>query len=487
MSYGGHYYKDTAFNLRGGRYHFDLRNSFAWKDGGFAGVVELSRLSCMDPQQCARGSIGTMLTGMQMVKATELGILIPQRKADVERFRPASSLLVGDRGGFIYDPKVGLHFNVGETDFTSMFPKIMTTFNVSPETVNCECCKTTGLPVPGTDYYTCTRQQGLIPQVLEMIVNRRLYFKGRKKEHERYDQLQKTLKWILVTCFGYMGYRNARWGRIEAHETINAYARALALKVAKLGEAWGLQLVAGIVDSLYLKFPNERAFPPDLLQELCTKGSELTKLPISPEGVYRWIVFLPRRHEPAVGVLNRYYGVFHDGTVKVRGIELRKRDTCLFVRTAQEKMIELLAPATTRNEFENLIQKCIKLLTECSDNLLSGGVPVEDLVISKVLSQAPQDYVQGAHQAIAAQQLARAGKRLQSGMKVTYVVVNDKATRAGERVAAYDLIKPEKVDIEWYQEQLHQALTSLIPPDVRSPKTALTPIFRKNHTLKSFV
>jgi len=69
MSYGGHYHKSRAYLWQGGRHHIDLRNSFTWADGGFAGIVELARLACINPQRCERASIGTNLTGMQIRQA----------------------------------------------------------------------------------------------------------------------------------------------------------------------------------------------------------------------------------------------------------------------------------------------------------------------------------------------------------------------------------------------------------------------------------
>src|SRR6202521_5815545 len=42
---------------------------------------------------------------------------------------------------------------------------------------------------------------------------------------QRYKLQRDALKWLLVCCFGYTGYKNARFGQIEAHEAINAVAR----------------------------------------------------------------------------------------------------------------------------------------------------------------------------------------------------------------------------------------------------------------------
>ena len=40
----------------------------------------------------------------------------------------------------LHAARSGLHFNVAEVDFASMYPTIMAIHNISPETVNCPCC-----------------------------------------------------------------------------------------------------------------------------------------------------------------------------------------------------------------------------------------------------------------------------------------------------------------------------------------------------------
>ncbi len=56
--------------------------------------------------------------------------------------------------------------------------------------------------------------------------------------------------------------------------------------------------------------------------------TERTGLPISLDGVYRWVVFLPSRLNDRVPVANCYFGVFQDGSLKVRGIEARLLARC---------------------------------------------------------------------------------------------------------------------------------------------------------------
>jgi DNA polymerase I len=109
----------------------------------------------------------------------------------------------------------------------------MVKHNISPETVLCTCCNESTHRVPVIGYPICEKRVGLIPTVLEPLIARRSECKRRVKQkkwharREEYEARKNVLKWVLVTCFGYTGYRNARFGRIECHEAINAYSRDL--------------------------------------------------------------------------------------------------------------------------------------------------------------------------------------------------------------------------------------------------------------------
>ncbi len=91
-----------------------------------------------------------------------------------------------------------------------------------------------------------------------------------------------------------------------------------------IAESRGFRLVHGIVDSMWLKKPDAGVGE---YEEVCEQIEKELDFPISFEGRYRWIVFLNSRVDPRLPVLNRYYGVFEDGTIKVRGIDLRRHDT----------------------------------------------------------------------------------------------------------------------------------------------------------------
>ncbi|MHA2497853.1 MAG: DNA polymerase domain-containing protein, partial [Candidatus Hodarchaeales archaeon] len=461
MTYGRVYHSYAPFYLYGGRFHFDLNNTFLWHDGGLEGVADIARMACIDVQKAARGTIGTALTAMQIQEAYRANILIPARKADVERFRPADSLLQNDRGGFIYSPTVGIHEDVIELDFQSMYPTIMVEHNISPETVGCGCCRSgPGKPVPGTHYHTCQKREGIVPRALRTILRKRAYYKARR-QIPKFDQRQKTLKWILVCSFGYQGYRNARFGRIEAHETINAWARDALLPLGELAETRGFEIIAGIVDSLWIHHPEHQATEEEAIA-LCREAKQATGLPVD------LVVFLPRRHEPEVGVLNRYYGVFRDGTLKVRGIELRRRDTCPLIKHAQKEMIEALTPANNIRQYRQRLSKLWGVFHHYRTRLENRDVDLQDLMITTILSKAPQDYVQACHQAIAARKLAKKGVRTEAGMKIAYLITNAAAPQPTARVVPKQLLQSEPYDTKKYIDLLRKAAENLIPPAFQS-------------------
>src|SRR5438132_12208255 len=75
------------------------------------------------------------------------GCLVVWKKNRPEDFKDAENLLRGDRGGFTFEPEVGVHEGLYELDFSSLYPSIMVKYNISAETLDCSCCTTDGLPV----------------------------------------------------------------------------------------------------------------------------------------------------------------------------------------------------------------------------------------------------------------------------------------------------------------------------------------------------
>ena len=95
------------------------------------------------------------MSSLQFYQAVKDEILIPRNKSIPKAFKSAYELLVGDRGGFVYEPQVGIYDGIGEVDFTSMYPSLMVKKNISAETVLCNCCPDSRLRIPELNYHIC--------------------------------------------------------------------------------------------------------------------------------------------------------------------------------------------------------------------------------------------------------------------------------------------------------------------------------------------
>ena len=218
----------------------------------------------------------------------------------------------------------------------------------------------------------------------------------------------------------------------------------------------------GIVDSLWLKKKNSTT---EDYTKLCKEISEKVKIPLDFEGFFKWIVFLPSKIHPNVPVLNRYYGAKEDGDIKVRGIDVRRRDTPKFVYDAQIEMIKVLASANDKKTFIETIPKALKIVKDYRQKLLDGKIPVWDLIITKRLSKAPEKYTQKVSQLIAAEQLLKEGVDVSAGKSVKFLFTSANNKYYNRRVRAKDLIeKGTTADLRKYLFLLYSATSNILSP-----------------------
>ncbi len=477
FSYGRTYYRAPA-HIFLGRWHIDRRNSFIYGESGMEGVIELARLAKIPVQRMARTSPGTAITSMQLDRAFQDDILIPWRKGEPERFKTAWDLLIADKGGLVFQPKLGIFEEVAEIDFASMYPSMMAIHNISPETILCGCCENHKVPEAG--YTICEKREGIVPKTLRPILARRAWLKRMAKEsdcgmqnaecgmkkgdiekrREVYNRKQTALKWMLVTCFGYLGYRNARFGRIEAHEAVTAFGRESLIQAKEICEEEGFELLHAITDSLWIR---KKGLREEEVLDLCRKISEATGITMSLEGIYRWVAFLPSKGNPESPVANRYFGLFQNGKIKARGLSFRRGDMPPLIQEAQIRMLEILSGTKDREDFQSKIPEILDLLLEYSLKLKDGQTKQEDLAIGKRISQEPNAYKVDSLTALAAQQLEDVGIEIHPGERVRYVIKDALAKDKSERVRPFPLVGPDDTyDVKKYLELFTKATEEIL-------------------------
>ena len=461
FSYGQIVYRGQQVHLFG-RWHIDRHNALLFDDFGMDGVLEFARVTSLPAQEAARVSPGTGISAMQIVTALRQGILVPWHKQQVERPKSALEAMRRDQGGLIYQPLVGLHTHVAEIDFVSMYPSLMVRFNISPETAG----ENSGNP-GALEPFPERRSPGLVPLTLAPLLEKRLALKTRLAQTPSWDPRRKTHtahasthKWLLVTCFGYLGYKNARFGRIEAHEAVTAYGREALLRAKEAAEDLGCSVLHMYVDGLWIKHPEWQETQD--FQIVLDEVAARTGLSIGLDGIYRWVAFLPSRMDSRVPVANRYFGVFQDGTLKVRGIEARRRDTPPWIADTQMKMLECLAQAPSAEALPEYIPPTVQILRRALADLRAGRIPLEQLLVTHRLSKVVEAYQVSTAAARAVAQLQAAGKSLQPGQSVRFLY-----TRGRPGVYAWDLPTrpdPQTIDLHRYQELLLRAASAVLLP-----------------------
>ena len=454
FSYGHIIYRPEEAHLFG-RCHVDRKSSMMWSDYSLAGTMEMARVTTLPIEKAARVSPGQGISAMQVITALKKDVLVPYQKRQVEEFKSGMQLIQSDRGGMVYQPKVGLHMDVAQVDFVSMYPAVIIKGNISPE-------------VPLPDVLEPAREElGVVPLTLKPLYEKRVAIKKKIRQYPPdhpmvaiLKERANALKWLLVVCFGFLGYKNARYGRIEAHEAVTKGGREVLLRAKEVAESEGFEVLHMYVDALWIK--KKGCSKQEHFTDVITKINLHTGLTINLDGIYRWVAFLPSKTDARIPIANRYFGVFQSGEIKVRGVEARRRDTPIWIAAVQKEMIALLGQARTRAELSDCIQKAFCFYYSALEKLEKNQVPVDQLVINGKVSYALEAYKASTASVRAARQMEAAGMPIKPGMRIRFVY------RKGEPdVFAWDLgkpIDPSEVNKPKYVELLAKAGSAVLAP-----------------------
>ena len=509
-SYGQVIRKDSYFPIHG-RLHIDIRASFIVREGGLRGLFELSRHSRQSPQDISRLSPGSVISAIQMRIAMEDGVLVPWKKNRPEDTKTAWELMMADRGGLYLDSKPGLYTDVVELDFASLFPSIIATRNISPETLNCACCQPStdelgpshylplnislasdefrrrhleehigtgmfpitnswALPVPGLSSHSCGRVHGFLGRVVAPIIERRRQLKQQTiTKGDETDKQQNALKWLLVTCFGYTGYKNARFGRIEAHEAICAWAREILLQTIAIAEEEGWTVLHAIVDCVWIHRDDvSRQEKLELADRFAKRVSREIGIPLEHEDLYYFIGFLPSRVHGA-GSLTKYWAYGKKG-LKVRGIESRQHSTCNWVKNLQETALQILADCVddridVRNKHvQNII--CNFLHDELL-KLAHDQICLSDLVVTRRVSKTIDQFTVSTLTQSALLRANYLGHDIPPGRKVRFVVVKNVTKDPADKVVLLEELNHSadvRIDIQYYRDLAVRAMWAILAP-----------------------
>ena len=341
--------------------------------------------------------------------------------------------IVFDKDGNFHseNPDAGIFKNVAILDFSSMYPAIYRTFNISPDTFDDEG----DININGIRF--SSKKEGLIPAVFEELLKKRRYYEKLRdsfprdsKEWYVYQNYQGGVKQIANSFFGITGYPKFRLYDPRITTAITWLGQQQIADTVKKAMSLGYNVRYSDTDSCFVEFGECTT------DEAIAKSEELEKLingsfnefvlkfkkdtkhffRIECEKIFSTIVF--------TGVKKKYVGkLCYKKGQKVdelfyRGIELVKRDTPKvfkeYLKTVVTKILNNENDILSYTEsFKSKVQKDYKL---------------RDIVVYKSVSKNLDEYTKTLPQHIKAAQYSNAhlGTKFSRGDSIGMVFVKHK-------------------------------------------------------------
>ncbi|MCX6819387.1 MAG: DNA-directed DNA polymerase [Candidatus Aenigmarchaeota archaeon] len=439
-------------------------------------IFELSKLSGQLPFDCSRLTYGLLVEWFLVRKANELGYIVPNQPHwnEIQKRRELRPY----KGGHVIEPRQGLHDNIAVFDFRSLYPSVIVTYNISPETLNCKCCKG-GHKVPESKNYFCRKRQGFVSGLVKELIDRRMKIKEMMKtsgsdEKKQLDDQQKAVKIIANAAYGFFAYAGARWYCRECAEAAAAFGRESIKQSISAAEDYGFDVLYGDTDSLFVKLKRDGNIEKEAgsFLEKINKGMP-GMIELELQGIYKRGLFVPQKIG-AYTAKKRYALIDNNGKLLVRGLETVRRNWCDAARHLQHDVLRLVLNKKEKD--------AVRLVKETVERVSRRCIDIKDLVIRTQLGKSLVEYkATGPHVALA-RKLEKEGHIIREGMVMSYVITKGKGSIA-ERAEPSDKVKLDDYDVDYYLN--HQ----IIPVALRVLQVLgyTENDFLKKESLKKFV
>ena len=288
-----------------------------------------------------------------------------------------------------------------------------------------------------------------------------------------------------VVSFGYLGFRNAKFGKLESHESVTAYGRDKLLTAMRLAEEAGYELVHAITDCIFIQRNDKSPFTDEEIRRLCDRIFDETSVEMSCEGIYSWVLFLPSRGDDRMPVANRYLGRFNTGKLKMRGVVVRRKDTPGYIARFQRDIVALLKTCVDASAVANLYQTAHAIYRNRLEAIEAGNVPWSELLLRRTVSHELHEYSVMNGTSLTMSELAGMGLAVSPGEKVRYIVVEQNHySRKGRYLSEEKAVLSGKeylpFDKKFYAKQLHEAFAEIFEPflehKIQSPEAERQPV-----------
>ena len=299
-------------------------------------------------------------------------------------------------GGHVFEPEIGCYESspIFVLDVKSLYPTMIINYNLSPETICCDCCKEelssyvldeimqeiNSLVGEKRRHCWICKRPGIVPRWLAKCREER--FKAQKGSIE-----EKALKIILNGTYGLFANKLFKYADYRVSELTTAFGRYILRSMKKLAtsNSYSFRVIYGDTDSIFLSNVASKQHIDDFLNEW---EKTITNVEIDRKYVIaRKLLLRGKKH---------YIFVTDDNIIVSKGNEGGKSDRPPYFKKIQQQF-EL--------DFASGINPTINL-HKAYMQLEQRKAPLENLAITMQLSKNPQDYSTNIAQKLIGQQLS---------------------------------------------------------------------------------
>ena len=405
------------------------------------------------------------------------GFLLRRAHARGMHFRTQWDRSYGEpiAGAFVLEPtKRGILRDVHVADFSSLYPSVIQTWNISPETLSPHHAMTDAevrgrgwdpkwykrpprpvdvCEVPGYGACFYNDRSGLLSEAVTELLRLRKFWKDKQaslppgtKEWVEAGRQSNAYKVAANTCYGVVSSRFSRFFNEQVGESITQGGVALIRATIAAGEERGLATIFGDTDSTFVQGGSDEQFRefvrwcnaelyPRIARE---SGCAENHIELAYEKKFDVLVLCAKKRYCARYLHYKGKPATEDSKPEIKGLEYKRGDCVRLARKMQAQAIDLLLGGGLLGKRRAHCEADPALFEELVRlwrwRVLEGPLELRDVQQSKSLSKSLRDYaVRTKKDGTAAAEpphvqvarvLHKRGREVGAGVRISYVVTD---------------------------------------------------------------
>lgn len=389
--------------------------------------------------------ISTKVDGLMVRKGKSDGVHFPTIiKAEVDEREEDDD--ASYEGGYVHEPERGVHHEVVDFDFKSLYPSMMTTFNISPDTFVSEAARAEHDPAQlistpiGTTFVRPKKREdgtwadvGFIPQMFVETLERRKTYTNLQATQVvgsdmflHYYRLAYSYKRLGLSFYGELGNKRGRYFNPEIARSVTLSGQHFIKETMKFSKEVGHMPLYGDTDSMFIQLDRNLAMTfVGQCQEMYFSWLDSYNAPrercsveLEYEDVFGTICLINKK---------RYFGrlVYHKGQdadhLEVKGLEFMRSDGLDLGRRMQERVMLAVAPSIASGKGTASSQEVWDMVCAERARVLAGGCTWDELCCVSGLTKDPRKYAAKPPHVQVVERMRLRGEEWYVGMKVAFV------------------------------------------------------------------